>query len=64
MMEAQIRYLLGPFVADCLGLYANPILDTVVLTINTIRKNTLFLTHKTPSYEQMLKNQKMLKARF
>jgi len=63
LMEAQMRYLLGSFVADCLGLTAQPLKDTLVLTINTIRKNTLFLTHKTPSYEQMLSNQRMLKAK-
>ncbi len=63
MMEAQIRYLLGPFVADCLGLKAQPLMDALVITINTIRKNTLFLTHKTPSYDEMLANQRMLKAK-
>lgn len=63
LMEAQIRYLLGPFVADCLGLKPQPLKDALVLTINTIRKNTLFLTHKTPTYNQMLRNQKMLKSK-
>lgn len=64
LMESQIRYLLGPFVADCLGLSAHPVKDKIVLTINQIRKNTLFLTHKTPSYQKMLQNQKMLKSKF
>ena len=63
LMEAQIRYLLGSFVADCVGLSANTVKDALVKTVNTVRKNTLFLTHKTPSYEQMLSNQKMLKTK-
>lgn len=63
LMEAQIRYLLGPFVADCLGLPVQPVKDAFVLTVNTVRKHTLFLSHKTPSYHQMLSNQKTLKAK-
>lgn len=63
LMDAQVRYLLGKEVADCLGIPSHPMRDTLVRAINFTREAAMPFVHKTPTFEQMLANQQMLKAK-
>ncbi len=64
LMDAQVRYWLGSYVADIIGMPKHPIKDPLVQTINKIKDSVSFLMVDPKSFETMLANQKILKQKF
>ena len=61
LVESQIRYWLGPLAADCVGLKADKVKDTIVQTINLFQESTNFYDVDSDSFTKMMKNHKLLK---
>jgi len=61
LVESQIRYWLGAVAADCVGLQANGIKDTIVQTINLFQESTNFYKVDSGSYSKMMQNHSRLK---
>ena len=61
LLESQIRYWLGAFAADCLGLKADKVKDTIVQTINLVKESTNFYDVDSDSFTKMMKNHNLLK---
>lgn len=61
LLESQIRYWLGPLAADCVGLKADKVKDTIVQTINLVKESTNFFDVDPDSFTKMMKNHKLLK---
>ena len=61
LLESQIRYWLGPLSADCVGLKADKVKDTIVQTINLVKESTNFFDIDSDSFTKMMKNHKLLK---
>ncbi len=61
LVESQIRYWLGPLAADCVGLKADKVKDTMVQTINLFQESTNFYDVDSDSFTKMMKNHKLLK---
>jgi hypothetical protein len=61
LVESQIRYWLGPLAADCVGLNADKVKDTIVQTINLFQESTNFYDVDSDSFTKMMKNHKLLK---
>lgn len=64
LMDAQVRYWLGSFVADIIGLPKSPVKDGLVSSINKIKDSVSFMFVDPNSYETMLANQILLKEKF
>ena len=62
LLESQIRYWLGPLSADCVGLKADKVKDTIVQTINLVKESTNFFDIDSDSFTKMMKNHKLLKT--
>lgn len=63
LLDAQIRYWLGEAVADCLGLPAQPVKDSMVQSINSFRELGNLFRSGGNTYAQMLTQHQKLKAR-
>ncbi len=61
LIESQMRYWLGPEVAEYLGLPIQPIKDRAVESLNAFREMTNLFQINTNSYNEMLRNHKQLK---
>ncbi len=61
LLESQIRYWLGPLAADCVGLKADKVKDTIVQTVNLFKESTNFYDGESDSFMKMMKNHKLLK---
>ena len=61
LLESQIRYWLGPLAADCVGLKADKVKDTIIQTINLVKESTNFFDVDSDSFTKMMKNHKLLK---
>lgn len=62
LLESQIRYWLGPFTADCVGLKADKLKDTLVQTLNLVQESTNFYKVDSRSFTKMVQNHKLLKS--
>ncbi|MBC7391285.1 MAG: DUF2236 domain-containing protein [Opitutaceae bacterium] len=62
LIESQIRYWLGALAADCVGLQANKLKDTIVQTINLFQESTNFYQVDSGSYTKMMRNHQLLKS--
>jgi len=61
LVESQIRYWLGALVADCVGLKADKLKDTIVQTMNLFQESTNFFKVDSGSFTKMMENHKLLK---
>lgn len=61
LLESQIRYWLGALAADCVGLKADKLKDTIVQTINLFQESTNFYKVDSGSFTKMMENHKLLK---
>lgn len=61
LLESQIRYWLGPLAADCVGLKADKLKDTLVQTLNLFQESTNFYKVDSGSFTKMIQNHKLLK---
>lgn len=61
LLESQIRYWLGPLAADCVGLKADKLKDTLVQTLNLFQESTNFYKVDSRSFTKMMQNHKLLK---
>ena len=64
LLDSQIRYWLGSFVADCVGITAQRMKDTLVQTINLFQESTNFYRVDPFSFSKMMHNHKQLKNQF
>ena len=62
LLESQIRYWLGPLAADCVGLKADKLKDTLVQTLNLFQESTNFYKVDSRSFTKMVQNHKLLKS--
>lgn len=62
LLESQIRYWLGPLAADCVGLKADKLKDTLVQTLNLFQESTNFYKVDSGSFTKMIQNHKLLKS--
>ena len=62
LLESQIRYWLGPLAADCVGLKADKLKDTIVETINLFQESTNFYKVDSGSFTKMMQNHTLLKS--
>jgi hypothetical protein len=62
LLESQIRYWLGPLAADCVGLKADKLKDTIVQTLNLFQESTNFYKVDSRSFTKMVQNHKLLKS--
>lgn len=61
LLESQIRYWLGALAADCVGLKADKLKDTLVQTLNLFQESTNFYKVDSRSFTKMMQNHKLLK---
>ena len=62
LLESQIRYWLGPLAANCVGLKADKLKDTIVQTLNLFQESTNFYKVDSGSFAKMMQNHKLLKS--
>ena len=62
LLESQIRYWLGPLAADCVGLKADKLKDTIAQTLNLFQESTNFYKVDSRSFTKMVQNHKLLKS--
>jgi hypothetical protein len=61
LLESQIRYWLGPLAANCVGLKADKLKDTIVQTLNLLQESTNFYKVDSGGFAKMMQNHKLLK---
>ncbi len=61
LVESQVRYWLGAWVADCVGLKADKLKDTIVQTMNLFQEATNFYKVDSGSFAKMMENHKLFK---